>query len=183
MPDSNRISYFFGWHGASATIDTACSGSMVALDQAVQTLRSGRSKMAVAAGANLILTPDMSISESKLGMLSTDGHCKMWDVSGNGYARGEGVACIIIKTLSQALADNDTIECIIRETAVNQDGRTPGLTMPSGVAQAELIRSCYARAGLDPLRRPEDRPQFFHAVRSSLIVHIFIPPREREARV
>ncbi|KAI1286521.1 ketoacyl-synt-domain-containing protein [Xylaria venustula] len=160
---SNRISYFFGWHGASATIDTACSGSMVALDQAIQTLRNGRSKMAVAAGANLLLTPDMSISESKLGMLSTDGHCNMWDASGNGYARGEGVACVVIKTLSQALKDNDTIECIIRETAVNQDGRTPGLTMPSGAAQAELIRSCYERAGLDPLRWPQDRPQFFHA--------------------
>jgi hybrid polyketide synthase/nonribosomal peptide synthetase ACE1 len=87
----------------------------------------------------------------------------MWDSAADGYARGEGVASVIVKTLSQALADNDPIECIIRETAVNQDGRTPGLTMPSNQAQAALIRECYARAGLDPINNLHDRPQFFHA--------------------
>ncbi|KAI1117994.1 hypothetical protein F5Y14DRAFT_293895 [Nemania sp. NC0429] len=160
---ANRISYFFGWHGASISIDTACSSGMVAVDQAVQALRSGKSRMAVAAGTNLLLTPDAHISESKLGMLSPNGHCRMWDVGADGYARGEGVACVVLKTLSQALADNDPIECVIRETGVNQDGRTPGLTMPSGTAQTALIRACYERAGLDPLNRPQDRPQFFHA--------------------
>ncbi|UNI18379.1 putative PKS/NRPS-like protein biosynthetic cluster [Purpureocillium takamizusanense] len=87
----------------------------------------------------------------------------MWDMSGDGYARGEGVAAVVLKTVSQAIADNDTIECIIRETSVNQDGRTPGLTMPSNVAQAALIRDCYARAGLDPIHNLADRPQFFQA--------------------
>lgn len=87
----------------------------------------------------------------------------MWDAAADGYARGEGVAAVVVKTLSQALADNDPIECIIRETAVNQDGRTPGLTMPSNLAQAALIRECYARAGLDPVHNFQDRPQFFHA--------------------
>lgn len=105
----------------------------------------------------------MYISESSLGMISPTGHCAMWDVSGDGYARGEGVAAVVLKTLSQAIADNDTIECIIRETAVNQDGRTPGLTMPSNVAQAALIRDCYARAGLDPINNLANRPQFFQA--------------------
>ncbi|KAI1170818.1 polyketide synthase [Nemania sp. FL0916] len=160
---ANRISYFFGWHGASVAVDTACSSGMVAVDQAVAALRSGKSSMAVAAGTNLLLTPDAHISESKLGMLSPNGHCRMWDAAADGYARGEGVACVVLKTLSQALADNDPIECVIRETGVNQDGRTPGLTMPSGTAQTALIRACYERAGLDPLNRPEDRPQFFHA--------------------
>ncbi|KAK3934578.1 polyketide synthase [Diplogelasinospora grovesii] len=160
---ANRVSYFFDWHGPSVTVDTACSSSLIALDLAVQALRSGKAKMAVAAGTNLILTPDMYISESKLGMLSPTGRCAMWDVGADGYTRGEGVAAVFVKTLSQALADNDPIECVIRETAVNQDGRTPGLTMPNNAAQAALVRSCYARAGLDPLNHPEDRPQFFHA--------------------
>jgi hybrid polyketide synthase/nonribosomal peptide synthetase ACE1 len=105
----------------------------------------------------------MYISESNLGMLSPNGRSAMWDAAADGYARGEGVAAVIVKTLSQALADNDPIECIIRETAVNQDGRTPGLTMPSNLAQAALIRECYARAGLDPVRNSQDPPQFFHA--------------------
>lgn len=105
----------------------------------------------------------MYISESSLGMLSPNGRCAMWDVAADGYTRGEGVAAVFLKTLSQAIADNDPIECIIRETAVNQDGRTPGLTMPSNVIQAALIRDCYARAGLDPVKNAHDRPQYFHA--------------------
>ncbi|EGD86562.1 hypothetical protein H112_05064 [Trichophyton rubrum D6] len=160
---ANRVSYFFDWHGPSMTIDTACSSSLVALDLGVQALRSGKSKVAVAAGTNLILSPAMYISESNLGMLSPTGRCAMWDASADGYARGEGVAAVVLKTLSQAIADNDPIECIIRETAVNQDGKTTGLTMPSNVAQTNLIRECYARAGLDPVNNLEDRPQFFHA--------------------
>ncbi|KAI0882956.1 uncharacterized protein GGS22DRAFT_190934 [Annulohypoxylon maeteangense] len=160
---ANRLSYFFDWHGPSMTVDTACSSSMVALDQAVQVLRSGKSKMAVAAGANLILTPVMHINEASLGMLSPSGRCAMWDTSADGYTRGEGIAAVFVKTLSQALADNDPIQCILRETGVNQDGRTPGLTMPSSSAQAQLIRDCYARIGLDPVNNPRDRPQFFQA--------------------
>ncbi|EFQ96791.1 hypothetical protein MGYG_08716 [Nannizzia gypsea CBS 118893] len=160
---ANRVSYFFDWHGPSMTIDTACSSSLVALDLGVQALRSGKSKVAVAAGTNLILSPAMYISESNLGMLSPTGRCAMWDASADGYARGEGVAAVVLKTLSQAIADNDPIECVIRETAVNQDGKTTGLTMPSNIAQTNLIRECYARAGLDPANNLEDRPQFFHA--------------------
>lgn len=106
----------------------------------------------------------MFISESNLGMLSPSGRCAMWDTGADGYARGEGVACVLIKTLSQALADGDPIECIIRETGVNTDGHAaPGLTMPSNITQAALIRETYARAGLDPANKIGDRPQFFHA--------------------
>ncbi|OTB01644.1 hypothetical protein M426DRAFT_212039 [Hypoxylon sp. CI-4A] len=160
---ANRVSYFFDWRGPSLTVDTACSSSMVALDEAVQVLRSGKSKMAVAAGANLILAPVMHMNESNLGMLSPSGRCAMWDTAADGYTRGEGVAAVFVKTLSQALKDNDPIQCIIRETGINQDGRTPGLTMPSSEAQAQLIRDCYARIGLDPVNNPQDRPQFFQA--------------------
>ncbi|KAJ5149740.1 hypothetical protein N7448_001318 [Penicillium atrosanguineum] len=159
---SNRLSYFFDWHGPSMTIDTACSSSLVAVHEAVRVLRSGESKVAVAAGANLILSPGQYIAESKLRMLSPTGRCHMWDSSADGYARGEGIASVVLKPLSQALQDKDHIECIIRETGVNQDGRTSGITVPSSVAQTSLIRDTYARAGLD-LSKASDRPQFFHA--------------------
>ncbi|KAK4194675.1 hypothetical protein QBC40DRAFT_318825 [Triangularia verruculosa] len=157
---SNRISYFYDWHGPSMTMDTACSSSLVALHHAVQQVRSGLSRVAVATGANLILDPKCFISLSSLNMLSPDGQSRMWDASANGYARGEGIAAVIIKTLSAALADGDHIECVIRETGFNQDGRSQGITSPSAAAQIQLIRDCYTRSGLD-LTSPADRPQFF----------------------
>ncbi|KAG5764440.1 hypothetical protein H9Q72_007485 [Fusarium xylarioides] len=159
---ANRLSYFYDWKGPSVGIDTACSSSLVALHYAVQTLRSGEAKMAVAAGSNLILVPDLFVSESSLNMLSPNGRSYMWDKDADGYTRGEGTSAVILKTLSQAIADGDHIECIIRETGVNQDGQTPGITMPSPTAQADLIRSTYAKAGLD-LRLESDRPQYFEA--------------------
>lgn len=159
---ANRISYFFDWHGPSMSIDTACSSSLVAVHQAVQSLRKGESPVAVAAGSNLIFGPKMFIAESNLNMLSPNGRSRMWDADADGYARGEGIAAILMKPLSAAIADGDHIECIIRETGVNQDGRTPGITMPSSTAQTNLIRDTYARAGLD-LRRKSDRPQYFEA--------------------
>ncbi|SPO07536.1 related to polyketide synthase [Cephalotrichum gorgonifer] len=159
---SNRISYFFDWHGPSMTIDTACSSSLFALHLAVQSLRNGESSSAVVAGANLALSPEQFVAESKLTMLSPDGRSRMWDKDANGYARGDGVAALVLKTLSAALADGDTIECVIRETGINQDGRTKGITMPSPAAQSDLIWSTYRKAGLD-LTRPADRPQYFEA--------------------
>lgn len=159
---SNRISYFFDWHGPSMTIDTACSSSLFALHLAVQSLRAGESPAAVVAGANLALSPEQFVAESKLKMLSPDGRSRMWDKDANGYARGDGVAALVLKTLSAALADGDAIQCIIRETGINQDGRTKGITMPSPTAQADLIWSTYKKAGLD-LSRPADRPQYFEA--------------------
>ncbi|GKZ79776.1 type I Iterative Polyketide synthase (PKS) [Aspergillus niger] len=159
---SSRISYFFDWHGPSMTIDTACSSSLVALHEAVQTLRSKRSRVAFAAGTNLLLSPLPYVSESKLNMLSPTGRSRMWDADADGYARGEGVAAVMLKSLSAAIQDGDRIEGVIRETGVNQDGRTKGITMPSAVAQAALIRDTYARAGLDPTK-PQDRCQYFEA--------------------
>ncbi|KAL3301235.1 beta-ketoacyl synthase domain-containing protein [Colletotrichum asianum] len=159
---SNRLSYVFDWHGPSMTIDTACSSSLVAVHHAVQQLRSGQSGVAVAAGANMIISPLNYVSESKLSMLSPTGRSRMWDAAADGYARGEGIAAVVLKTLRQALNDGDHIESIIRETGVNQDGKTTGITMPSHVAQEALIRDTYARAGLD-LSHIGDRPQFFEA--------------------
>ncbi|KAH7062709.1 hypothetical protein BKA63DRAFT_573005 [Paraphoma chrysanthemicola] len=159
---SNRISYFFDWHGPSMTIDTACSSSLVAVHQAVAALRSGESPMAVVAGTNLILSPGMWIAESNLRMLSPTGTSKMWDAAADGYARGEGVAAIIMKPLSSAIRDGDIIDCIVRATGINQDGRTSGITVPSNLAQTQLIADTYARAGMD-INNIDDRPQFFHA--------------------
>lgn len=125
---SNRISYFFDWHGPSMTIDTACSSSLVAVHQAVQQLRTGHSRVAIAAGANLLMDPKCFISLSSLNMLSPDGRSRMWDADAKGYARGEGVAAVVLKTLDAALEDGDDIECIIRETGFAQDGKTQGIT-------------------------------------------------------
>lgn len=159
---SNRISYFFNFNGPSMTIDTACSSSLVALHQAVLSLRSGESVMACVTGANLMITPEQFIVESSLHMLSPTGHCRMWDADADGYARGEGVAALLLKPLSRALADGDRIEGIIRETGVNSDGRTKGITMPNPEAQARLIRDTYRKTGLDS-RNQEDRCQYFEA--------------------
>jgi acyl transferase domain-containing protein len=159
---SNRISYFFNWKGSSITMDTACSSSLIALHTAVQTLRSGDSRTAVVCGTNLLLGPEAFIIESNVKMLSPDGQSRMWDKDANGYARGDGVAALVVKPLSAALEDNDHIECIIRETGTNQDGSTAGLTMPSPTSQQELIRKTYAKAGLD-CSNAKDRPQYFEA--------------------
>lgn len=159
---SNRVSYFFDWKGPSVTINTACSSSLVAVHHAVQSLRSKESRMAVAGGTNLILNPEFLMGESNLHMLSPDGRSRMWDAGANGYARGEGFAAVIMKTLSNAITDGDDIQCIIRETGVNSDGRTQGITLPSPEAQTRLIRQVYERAGLNPLL-PSDRCQFFEA--------------------
>ncbi|KAL2071167.1 hypothetical protein VTL71DRAFT_12402 [Oculimacula yallundae] len=155
---SNRISYAYDLRGPSMTIDTACSSSLVALHQAVQSLRSGESTSSIVAGANLILDSGTYIAESKLHMLSPDSRSRMWDKDANGYARGEGFSALILKPLSAAIRDGDHIECLIRETGVNSDGRTKGITMPSATAQADLIRRTYRNAGLDPL---VDRCQYF----------------------
>ncbi|KAK1141035.1 putative Hybrid PKS-NRPS biosynthetic cluster [Aspergillus melleus] len=159
---SNRISYFFDWHGPSMTIDTACSSSMMAIQLAAQALRNGDAPVAIAAGASLIISPNNYLILSNLSMISADSRAKMWDADADGYARGEGVGVVILKTLSQALEDGDHIECLIREICVNQDGRTQGITLPNELAQAALIRQTYQRAGLDPTK-PADRPQYFEA--------------------
>lgn len=145
------------------TIDTACSSSMIAVHQGVQNLRNGESRVAVACGTQVILGHEMYIVESKLKMLSPTGRSRMWDVDADGYGRGEGVAAVVLKRLSDAIADGDHIECLIRETGANQDGFSNGITVPNTDAQTALIRQTYARAGLDPENNPDDRPQYFEA--------------------
>ncbi|KAH7311468.1 hypothetical protein B0I35DRAFT_481428 [Stachybotrys elegans] len=160
---SNKLSQFFDWRGPSETINTACSSSLYAVHHAVQQLRSGRSRVAIATGSNLILDPSVYVRDTKSAhKLSPGGRSRMWDAEADGYARGEGVAAVVLKTLRAAEEDGDRIECVIRETAVGQEGRTRDAALPSADAQAHLIRTCYARAGLN-LTKPSDRPHFIEA--------------------
>ncbi|KAL9110360.1 MAG: hypothetical protein Q9227_005091 [Pyrenula ochraceoflavens] len=145
---SNRISWFFDFHGPSISIDTACSSALVALHLGCQSLRVGESKTAIVGGVNFMLVPGVMTAMTALGFLSADSKCHSFDEKANGYARGEGASFAVLKPLHQAIQDNDVIRAVIRNTASNQDGNTPGITVPSATSQEELIRKCYADAGL-----------------------------------
>ncbi|KAI4230036.1 MAG: hypothetical protein L6R36_000415 [Xanthoria steineri] len=159
---SNRLSYFFDWHGPSISVDTACSSSLAAVHLGVQALRNGECTVSCVAGSNLILGPDAYLAATSLHLLSPSGKSQMWDQAADGYARGEGICAFFMKSLSQALEDGDRIDALIRETCINSDGRTKGIAMPSAEAQMSLISKAYKSAGLDILRA-EDRPQYIEA--------------------
>lgn len=145
---SNRISWFYDLKGPSYSIGSACSSSLVALHVACQSLRVGEAKMSIVGGANLLLDPAMFVALSNQKMLSPDGRCKTFDECADGYGRGEGIAAVILKPIDDAIRDGDRIRAVIRATGVNQDGKTPGITLPNAEAQAALIRSTYASVGL-----------------------------------
>ncbi len=147
---ANRISFVYDLKGPSFPVDTACSSSLVAVHNAVTSLRRGESDMAVAAGVNLILAPDITITFSQARMMSPDGRCKTFDDDADGYVRGEGVGVVILKRLSDALRDGDHIHAVIRGSAINQDGRSNGITAPNGLAQQACIRQALEDARLNP---------------------------------
>ncbi|KAH6680488.1 hypothetical protein B0J14DRAFT_683803, partial [Halenospora varia] len=155
---SNRISWFYDLKGPSMTLDTGCSASLVGIHLACQSLRTGEATMAMAMGAGLILTPATMMPMTALNFLSPDGKCFTFDERANGYGRGEGIGAVILKPLEIALRDNDTIRAVIRGSSVNQDGRTPGITMPSSESQAMNTRAAYKMAGLG-----YDRTAYFEA--------------------
>ncbi|TAQ90890.1 hypothetical protein B7494_g783 [Chlorociboria aeruginascens] len=146
---ANRISWFFDLVGPSVNLDSACSSSMMALDQACQGLWSGDTCMGIVGGCNLVYGIDASMHLSSMSFLSPSSRCFSFDSRGDGYARGEGFGVLIIKRLSDAIRDNDTIRAVIRSTGSNQDGRTPGVTQPSKDLQEQLIKDTYSKAGLD----------------------------------
>ena len=147
---ANRISHHFDFRGPSLAIDTACSSSLVAVNLACRSLWDGESELAMAGGVNLILMPEVLASFAKAGFLAADGRCKTFDARANGYVRGEGAGMVVLKPLSRAYADGDSIYAVIRGGAVNQDGRTNGLTAPSRSAQEAVLRSAYKQAGISP---------------------------------
>ncbi|AGC45624.1 polyketide synthase [Myxococcus stipitatus DSM 14675] len=147
---AGRISYLLDLRGPSIAVDTACSSSLVALHLACQSLQSRESELAVVGGVNVITDPGKSIYFSGLGALSTDGRCKTFDASADGYGRGEGCGVFVLKRLSEALADGDRVLAVVRGSAVNQDGHSNGLTAPNGLAQEAVLREALTRSGLKP---------------------------------
>jgi len=147
---SNRISHCFDFHGPSMTIDTACSSSLVAFDRAVADLRDGRCEFAVVGGANIMFRPESPIAMSKGGFLAKDGKSKSFMAEGDGYGRGEGVVALILRREDDALEDGNEILATCVTSGVNQDGRTPGITLPDGEAQKRLISSVVERAKIAP---------------------------------
>jgi acyl transferase domain-containing protein len=147
---SGRLSYVLGLRGASVSIDTACSSSMVAIHHAIQSLRSGESNLALAGGVNLILVPDVTIALSKSRMMAPDGRCKAFDARADGFVRGEGCGMLVLKRATDARADGDRVIALIRGSAANQDGRSNGLTAPNGPAQEAVLRDALADARCEP---------------------------------
>lgn len=147
---AGRISYRLGLQGPSVAVDTACSSSLVAIHQACQALRLGECDLALAGGANVLLTPATMITFSSAHMLAPDGKCKTFDAAADGYVRGEGCGVIVVKRLEDAIRDGDHIRAVIRGSAINQDGASGGLTVPNGVAQQRVITEALKRAGIAP---------------------------------
>jgi acyl transferase domain-containing protein len=145
---SGRLSYVLGLQGPSLPVDTACSSSLVAVHLACQSLNTGESDLALAGGVNLMLVQDTFIYFSRLRALAPDGRCKTFDATADGYGRGEGCGVLVLKRLSDALADGDDVLAIIRGSAVNHDGRSNGLTVPSGLAQEGVARDALRSAGV-----------------------------------
>ena len=147
---ANRISYVLGLEGPSLAVDTACSSSLVALHLACQSIRQGESSLALAAGVNILAAPEGHIVFSKARLMAADGRCKTFSDDADGYVRAEGCAVLVLKSLERAQADGDRILGVVRGTAVNQDGRSNGLTAPSRRAQRRVILEALANAGLKP---------------------------------
>ncbi|MBY8850488.1 type I polyketide synthase, partial [Saccharothrix sp. MB29] len=146
---ANRVSYALDLRGPSVVVDTAQSSSLVAVHLAAESVRNGESPLALAAGVNLNILGEGALGADKFGGLSPDGRCFTFDARANGYVRGEGAAVLVLKPLRAALADGDDVYAVIRGSAVNNDGATPGLTVPRPAAQAAVVRAAQRRAGVD----------------------------------
>src|ERR1700722_620362 len=147
---ANRLSYVYDLRGPSMAIDTACSSSLVAFHQACRSIVSGESTQALAGAISLHMHPLGFVSFSKATMLSRRGRCRVFDASADGYVRSEGGGVFLLKDYDQAGADGNPILAVVAHSAVNTDGRKSGLTVPSSAAQASLLVSAYAQAGIDP---------------------------------
>lgn len=147
---ANRLSQYFNLKGASEAIDSACASSLVALMRAVRTLQHGESKMALVGGVNLLASRSTFQFFADAGMLSKVARCLPFDDQAAGYVRGEGVACVLLKSAQQAVQDGDRILAIIKGGAVQHSGRTQSLTAPNPAAQADVIVAAMREAQIDP---------------------------------
>ncbi|MFF3855649.1 type I polyketide synthase [Micromonospora sp. NPDC002575] len=147
---ANRISYALDLRGPSLAVDTACSASLVALHLACQSVRTGESPVALAAGVNLVISPGLTLTLDAAGATAPDGRCKSFDSTADGYGRGEGAGVLVLKRLSDAHRDGDRVLATILGSAVNQDGRTNGIMAPNAEAQRHVLARACAQAGVDP---------------------------------
>jgi acyl transferase domain-containing protein len=147
---SGRLSYILGLRGPSLSIDTACSSSLVAVHLACEAIRRGECDLAIVGGVNAILTTEASRTFAVAGMLSPSGRCASFAAGADGFVRGEGCGVVVLKRLSSALADGNRVLGVILGSAVNHDGPSSGLTVPSGAAQQALLRQALAAADLAP---------------------------------
>ncbi|MFN6568073.1 type I polyketide synthase [Dendronalium sp. ChiSLP03b] len=147
---AGRLSYTLGLKGPTMAIDTSCSSSLVTVHLACQSLRLGESHLALAGGVGLNLMPDTSIALSKSRMLNPNGRCQTFDAAANGFVKGEGCGVIVLKRLSDALADKDNILAVIRGSAINHNGRSSSLIAPNGPSQQAVIRQALENGGVEP---------------------------------
>ncbi|GLY91994.1 type I polyketide synthase [Actinoallomurus iriomotensis] len=147
---ANRVSYVLGLRGPSLTVDTGQSSSLVAVHLAAESVRRGESSLALAGGVQLNLSPEGWVRLDRLGALAPDGRCRVFDAGATGLARGEGGGFVVLKPLTAALADGDTVYCVLAAGAVNNDGGGDTLTAPSAEAQQAVLRAAYRSAGVDP---------------------------------
>ena len=145
---AGRLAYWLDLRGSSLVVNTACSSSLAAVHLACRSLRSGETSSAIVGGINLLLLPTTGVAMAQLQMLAADGHSKTFDARADGFGRGEGCGVVILKRLSDAVRDGDRVLAVIRGSAMNQDGRTNGLTAPSGLAQQRLLRRALQDAGV-----------------------------------
>src|SRR3954463_2934595 len=149
---ANRISYCLNLKGPSVAMDTACSSALTAVHAACEHIRAGRGDTALAGGVTVMIPPGGFIGFSQAGMLSPEGRCRAFDAAASGFVRGEGAGMVLLKRLSRALAGGDPIQGVILGAALNQDGHTNGISLPSAEAQARLVRDACADAGVAPSR-------------------------------
>ncbi|MGA2655809.1 MAG: polyketide synthase, partial [Gammaproteobacteria bacterium] len=147
---AGRIADTFNFMGPACVIDTACSSSLVSIHQACQSILSGESEFAVAGGVELLISPESHINFSKASVLSDDGRCYVFDERAKGLVLGEGVGLVLLKKYEQALQDGDNILGVILSSGMNNDGHTPGITVPNLKAQKALIQEVLKKSGVSP---------------------------------
>lgn len=144
-----HLSHFYDLHGPAMVIDTACSSSLASLHQAAMSLINGECEMALAGGSEILLDEVVYQRLSEARVLSPDGRCAVFDERANGFVPGEGAGAVLLTTLERAIANGDRIHAVIEATAMNNDGRTMGVTTPNPAAQQRVVREALRRAGVD----------------------------------